>query len=900
MEAAAAAPCSDTNDTKKALNFEMEEIKTPSTACVAEQSPSAWERQQNEAGTVAEDREWRQGYKLVQISVVNPVDTVREGGILWGWLCRLFQATASIWQTRPTTAAWLVTAVVSVGALVLVWTMSGAISSRLSPHHGPDSTGTEDTEPDHHFKFDMPHAVKCGIADEGAVIKLGCPTGKLIQGVNFASYGLATGTCATGFKTNPICNAPNGTAFVVARCVGKSSCIVAASPSDFGGKDPCLGVKKHLSVSIRCAAGDPPPPPAGGTLQAWPCEEQMSKLRLHQVFGIAGGKLHRPSAIGVDLCVQPEQQPAASGSQLTAGDCAAKGADFTVANGHIKHSSSGLCVALLHENATASVPAVLASCGVATATWSVDRVANQPTFASVADPAWRTCTRTSGCLLCLDFGSSAAVEPGPVEKRGISDMKPPPGFLEDPEAFGQFQVLSGPCTVTRAGTCVGRGFGNGQNRGYGQAVRPVDCHKWVAKTESLGEAALRSCERIQPVVSEPEQCVIRVSRAGVLDSCPIFDTVFYNAFETADAQRLGVDYPARRDLVTLHQRLDEWKGACRDIGALPNPPADGWELGPEFFGCVAWGSNTHDCVTFGSDADAGLYHDAMHKPLLCGGRSHFNSLADREFCTPDGKEGRLWNRSAWGNLSDYISTDGLNPLQACCSCGGGATDRDVTETHPRARTSPTQNGEEIFWNRSYTGTNSDPPIWIDGPAVNLGCPAAGTRLSLGDSVSWSTGADTVAAQLNSIGLLRRFFEGNPDWSGGAGNPDSSKGWQLCFGDAKKLAGVEQYQSRADASQRYCQECAGDGDQKCQDCGCPDRYTKFGDVCLVGCTVKHVTTQKYPIDNLDYTCSDDEPAVRINRCLAYQTQHDCSRAHSGCFWVQRDFSCRPLDGTRGGA
>ena len=139
----------------------------------------------------------------------------------------------------------------------------------------------------------------------------------------------------------------------------------------------------------------------------------MSKLRLHQVFGIAGGKLHRPSAIGVDLCVQPEQQPAASGSQLTAGDCAAKGADFTIANGHIKHSASGLCVALLHENATTSVPAVpavLASCGVATATWSVDRVANQPTFASMADPK-----------LCLDFGSSApAVEPGPATKSGTS------------------------------------------------------------------------------------------------------------------------------------------------------------------------------------------------------------------------------------------------------------------------------------------------------------------------------------------------------------------------------------------------------------------------------------------------------------------------------------------------
>ena len=131
----------------------------------------------------------------------------------------------------------------------------------------------------------------------------------------------------------------------------------------------------------------------------------MSKLRLHQVFEFADGKLHRPSAIGADLCVQPEQQPAAQGSQLTARDCAAKGADFVIANGHIKHTASGLCVALLHGNTTASVPAVLASCTVATAAWSVDHVVNQPTFVSTADAA-----------LCLDLGSSADVGPGSATK----------------------------------------------------------------------------------------------------------------------------------------------------------------------------------------------------------------------------------------------------------------------------------------------------------------------------------------------------------------------------------------------------------------------------------------------------------------------------------------------------
>ena len=247
-------------------------------------------------------------------------------------------------------------------------------------------------------------AVKCGTAQEGAVLTLGgCPAGKLIDEIVFASYGLPKGSCDGGFTVDPSCMNSSQAAYVAKLCVGKSTCQVGADPSTFGGKDPCFGVTKHLSVAIHCAGDPPPPPPQGASLlQAWPCEEQMSKLRLHQFFGIASDKIHRPSSIGADLCVQPEQ-PATPGAKLIAADCAAKGAGFSIANGHIKHIASGLCVALLHGNTTAGVPAVLASsCAATTAAWAVSREVNQPTFTSSADSK-----------LCLDLGSSVAVGPAP-------------------------------------------------------------------------------------------------------------------------------------------------------------------------------------------------------------------------------------------------------------------------------------------------------------------------------------------------------------------------------------------------------------------------------------------------------------------------------------------------------
>eukprot|EP01047_Picozoa_sp_COSAG01_P071226 COSAG01_NODE_10999_length_2030_cov_1.718281_1_plen_629_part_01 len=101
-------------------------------------------------------------------------------------------------------------------------------------------------------------AVKCGTAPENGRLTLGgCKAGSTIDRIVFASFGTATGDCAHGFKM--ACSSKNSTAVVSKLCLGKASCVVPATSSEFGG-DPCVNVLKHLSVAIHCS-GDPPPPP---------------------------------------------------------------------------------------------------------------------------------------------------------------------------------------------------------------------------------------------------------------------------------------------------------------------------------------------------------------------------------------------------------------------------------------------------------------------------------------------------------------------------------------------------------------------------------------------------------------------------------------------------------------
>lgn len=66
--------------------------------------------------------------------------------------------------------------------------------------------------------------------------------------VSFASFGVPSGSCATGFAVNPSCASDASVATVAAACVGKATCTIPATVKAFGGVDPCPNVVKSLAV----------------------------------------------------------------------------------------------------------------------------------------------------------------------------------------------------------------------------------------------------------------------------------------------------------------------------------------------------------------------------------------------------------------------------------------------------------------------------------------------------------------------------------------------------------------------------------------------------------------------------------------------------------------------------
>ena len=110
-----------------------------------------------------------------------------------------------------------------------------------------------------------PKAARCGRVVEKGSLRLGCPGGKKIDKIVFASYGTPDGDCPAGFKdgicskTGKIGTANQSLAVVEKACVGKESCRVDASNTAFGGTaaDPCPLVVKSLAAEVHCS-GDPP------------------------------------------------------------------------------------------------------------------------------------------------------------------------------------------------------------------------------------------------------------------------------------------------------------------------------------------------------------------------------------------------------------------------------------------------------------------------------------------------------------------------------------------------------------------------------------------------------------------------------------------------------------------
>jgi hypothetical protein len=89
-------------------------------------------------------------------------------------------------------------------------------------------------------------------APENADYTFSCPPGgSVITEVVFASFGTATGTCASGFTVGS-CNALNSTAILQQACLNKTSCIIDVSDTVFG--DPCYDTVKYLDAQVLCSA----------------------------------------------------------------------------------------------------------------------------------------------------------------------------------------------------------------------------------------------------------------------------------------------------------------------------------------------------------------------------------------------------------------------------------------------------------------------------------------------------------------------------------------------------------------------------------------------------------------------------------------------------------------------
>lgn len=91
---------------------------------------------------------------------------------------------------------------------------------------------------------------KCAVANENNNATLSCPAGEIISRIDFASYGLPTGDCDTGYLSGT-CHATTSASKVEAACLGRASCTVSASNGVFG--DPCAGKQKRLAAQYTCS-----------------------------------------------------------------------------------------------------------------------------------------------------------------------------------------------------------------------------------------------------------------------------------------------------------------------------------------------------------------------------------------------------------------------------------------------------------------------------------------------------------------------------------------------------------------------------------------------------------------------------------------------------------------------
>jgi fibro-slime domain-containing protein len=117
----------------------------------------------------------------------------------------------------------------------------------------------------------------CAEAIENGTASLSCPSGQKIMAIQFASYGLPTGTCDSGFSIGT-CHATTSKAVVESACLNAASCDVQARNSVFG--DPCSGKAKSLKIAYSCGGGSVPDAKIThiGTSSIWDGDGQNIKI----------------------------------------------------------------------------------------------------------------------------------------------------------------------------------------------------------------------------------------------------------------------------------------------------------------------------------------------------------------------------------------------------------------------------------------------------------------------------------------------------------------------------------------------------------------------------------------------------------------------------------------------
>lgn len=84
----------------------------------------------------------------------------------------------------------------------------------------------------------------CGFTTEGGNLILTAPSGTVFTGVQFASYGVASGSC--GSYVQGTCHVANSASIVASYIIGQNSVSIPATNFVFG--DPCEGTQKFLYV----------------------------------------------------------------------------------------------------------------------------------------------------------------------------------------------------------------------------------------------------------------------------------------------------------------------------------------------------------------------------------------------------------------------------------------------------------------------------------------------------------------------------------------------------------------------------------------------------------------------------------------------------------------------------